>query len=99
MAAANADAVRLVKPFVEQTVAAAIAGALADGGAVKEAIANAVSAGVSAIYLGSGDDLPTGKTAKVGQLFVKTGNTNPGLYVCTAQTSSTSTWKAVEHAS
>jgi len=99
MADPNADAVRLVKPYVEKAIAAAIAGALADGGAVKTAISSAVSSGVSEIYLGSGDDLPTSKTAKVGQLFVKTGNTNPGLYVCTAQTSSTSTWKAVEHAS
>ena len=99
MAEANANAVRLVKPYVERTVAAAITSALAEGGAVQTAIAEAVKAGVEQLYVGSGDDLPTSKTAKIGQLFVKTGNTNPGLYVCTAQTSSTSTWKAVEHAS
>jgi len=99
MAEANADAVRLVKPYVERTVAAAITSALADGGAVQTAIAAAVKAGVEALYLGSGDNLPTGKTAVVGQLFVRTGATSPGLYVCTAQTSSTSTWKTVSHAS
>ena len=94
----NADAVRLVKPYVDQAISSAFTNALAEGGAVATAIGNAVKAGVEALYLGSADALPTSKTAKVGQLFVKTGSTNPGLYVCTASTSSTSTWKAVSHA-
>ncbi len=53
---------------------------------------------INSIYLGQGDDLPASLPSCVGRLFIKTGS-NPGLYVCTASTSSSSTWKAVSHAS
>ena len=44
MAEANADAVRLVKPYVEAAIAAAITNALtADDGAIKTAIAAAIT--------------------------------------------------------
>ncbi len=85
MAEANADAVRLVKPYVDNAIAAAIisaiTGALAEGGAVKTAIA----AAVKEMYAGSGDTLPT-SSEKIGQLFVKTGATNPGLYISAGTT-------------
>lgn len=58
-----------------------------------------ISSTVGSYFAGSGDNLPTSATAVVGQLFIKTGNTSPGLYVCTAATSSASTWKTVSHAS
>ena len=44
MAEANANAVRLVKPYVEAAIAAAITNALtADDGAIKTAIAAAIT--------------------------------------------------------
>ena len=97
MAEANANAVRLVKPYVDNAIAAAISSAItsaltADDGAIKTAIANALKG----IFAGSGDDLPA-KADVVGQLFIKTGNTNPGLYVSTGTT--TPGWKTVSHAS
>ena len=86
MAEANADAVRLVKPYVENAIAAAISSAIttaltADDGAIKTAIANAVKT----VYAGSGDTLPS-SSDKIGQLFVKTGATNPGLYISAGTT-------------
>lgn len=58
---------------------------------VKEEAAKAVGVFIK----GKADDLPTAADF-VGQLFVKTGTTNPGLYVATGTT--TPAWKAVEHA-
>lgn len=55
---------------------------------VKEAIADAIGG----VIAGSGDELPT-SAAKVGQLFLKTGTTNPGLYSSTGTT--TPNWTAV----
>lgn len=97
MAEANADAVRLVKPYVENAIAQAISQAIttaltADDGAIKTAIANAVGA----YFKGTGDNLPAAADL-VGQLFIKTGSTNPGLYVSTGTT--TPGWKTVTHAS
>jgi hypothetical protein len=97
MAEANADAVRLVKPYVENAIASAISAALtnaltADDGAIKTAIANAVGA----YFKGTGDSLPASADV-VGQLFVRTGATSPGLYVSTGTT--TPGWKTVSHAS
>ncbi len=97
MAEANADAVRLVKPYVENAIASAISSALtnaltADDGAIKTAIANAVKA----IFAGTGDNLPAAADV-VGQLFIRTGATSPGLYVSTGTT--TPGWKTVSHAS
>ena len=97
MAEANADAVRLVKPYVDSAVAAAISSALtnaltADDGAIKTAIANAVGK----YFKGTGDSLPA-SADMVGQLFVRTGATSPGLYVSTGTT--TPGWKTVSHAS
>ena len=97
MAEANADAVRLVKPYVENAIAAAISPALtnaltADDGAIKTAIANAVGK----YFKGTGDSLPASADV-VGQLFVRTGATSPGLYVSTGTT--TPGWKTVSHAS
>lgn len=42
-----------------------------------------------------GDTEPS-SAAAVGQLFLRTGSTNPGLYVSTGTT--TPGWKAVSHA-
>ena len=42
-----------------------------------------------------GDSVPT-SASKVGQLFLRTGATDPGLYVSTGTT--TPGWKAVSHA-
>lgn len=86
MAEANADAVRLVKPYVENAIASAISSALtnaltAEDGAIKTAIGNAVKT----VYAGAGGTLPA-SSDKIGQLFVKTGDTNPGLYVSTGTT-------------
>lgn len=86
MAEANADAVRLIRPYVENAISAAISSALttaltADDGAIKTAIANAVKE----VYAGSGGTLPAAAD-KIGQLFVKTGDTNPGLYIATGTT-------------
>lgn len=97
MAEANADAVRLVKPYVDNAIAAAISSALtnaltADNGAIKTAIANAVGK----YFKGTGDSLPA-SADMVGQLFVRTGATSPGLYVSTGTT--TPGWKTVSHAS
>ena len=97
MAEANADAVRLVKPYVDNAIAAAISSAInnaltAEDGAIKTAIANAVKG----IFAGSGDSLPA-KADVVGQLFIRTGATSPGLYVSTGTT--TPEWKTVSHAS
>lgn len=59
---------------------------------VSEAVANATQGAIK----GKGDTLPD--TADfVGQLFIKTGATNPGLYSATGTT--TPGWKAVELAS
>ena len=89
MAEANADAVRLIKPYVENAISAAISSALtADDGAIKTAIANAVKE----VYAGSGGTLPAAAD-KIGQLFVKTGATNPGLYISTG--TSTPGWTLV----
>ena len=97
MAEANADAVRLVKPYVDNAIAAAISSAItsaltADDGAIKTAIANAVGK----YFKGTGDSLPASADV-VGQLFVRTGATSPGLYVSTGTT--TPGWKTVSHAS
>ena len=97
MAEANADAVRLVKPYVDNAIAAAISSALtnaltAEDGAIKTAIANAVGK----YFKGTGDSLPASADV-VGQLFVRTGATSPGLYVSTGTT--TPGWKTVSHAS
>ena len=97
MAEANADAVRLVKPYVENAIAAAISSALtnaltAEDGAIKTAIANAVGK----YFKGTGDSLPASADV-IGQLFVRTGATSPGLYVSTGTT--TPGWKTVSHAS
>ena len=89
----NQDAVRLVKPWVEETISNAIAAAItAEDGAIKTAIDTAVGE----LFAGAGDDLPAA-AAKVGQLFIKTGSTSPGLYVSTGTT--TPGWKTVTHAS
>lgn len=97
MAEANADAVRLVKPYVDNAIAAAISSALtnaltAEDGAIKTAIANAVGK----YFKGTGDSLPASADV-IGQLFVRTGATSPGLYVSTGTT--TPGWKTVSHAS
>ena len=80
----------LVKPLFDK--------ALEDAAAAAEATATMkAAAAVAEVFLGSGASLPTGKTAVVGQIFIRTGATAPGLYVCTASTSSASTWKAVSY--
>ena len=73
---------------------------LEDAAATASATATTkAAAAVAEVFLGSGASLPEGKTAVVGQIFIRTGATAPGLYVCTASTSSASTWKLVSHAS
>ena len=52
---------------------------------VKEEAATAGAAAVTEALAGSGGDLPT-SAAKIGQLFVKTGASNPGLYISTGTT-------------
>ena len=78
----NQDAVRLVKPYVDKKAG--------------EAASAAANAAVGKLFKGEGDDLPTAAD-KIGKLFIKTGSTNPGLYVSTGTT--TPGWKAVSHAS
>ena len=63
---------------------------------VNAVVGEATAAAVAKITKGQGDTLPTAADF-VGQLFVKTGTTNPGLYVSTCTT--TPGWKAVSHAS
>ncbi len=82
----------LVKPLIEDVLAQAVS-------AAEEKAQAKAQAAVSDLFLGFGDSLPEGKTAKVGQRFIRPGATAPGLYVCTAATSSASTWKTVSHAS
>ena len=53
------------------------------------------AAAVGTLFLGSGDSVPSGKGATKGQLFIRTGATSPGLYMCTVGGESTSTWTAV----
>ena len=82
----------LVKPLIDK--------ALEDASATASATATTkAAAAVAEVFLGSGASLPEGKTAVVGQIFIRTGATAPGLYVCTASTSSASTWKLASHAS
>ena len=64
-------------------------------GFIDEAVGGA-EAKTGEVYKGKGDDLPT-SADYIGQLFIKTGSTNPGLYVATGTT--TPGWKAVSHAS
>jgi hypothetical protein len=90
MAEANQGAVRLVEPYVQQAIASAIAGALAEDGAVAVAIKNAIGE----FFAGSGETLPTAKSGKVGSIFIKSGD-GAGAYVCTATETSTSTWTAL----
>lgn len=80
---ANADAVRLVKPYVDAGDATNLASAktYADGK-------------LATLFKGAGDNLPTAAD-RIGQLFIKTGATNPGLYVSTGTT--TPGWKAVSY--
>lgn len=54
-------------------------------------------AGLAMVVRGSGSNLPT--DGMVGQIFTKTGNNNPGLYVCTAVSQGVPIWKAVSHES
>lgn len=64
--------------------------------AVEEKVAEAVKGAVAGVIAGSGDDLPA-SAAKVGQLFLKTGTTNPGLYISVGTT--TPDWRNVAYAS
>lgn len=57
---------------------------------------SAAAAKTATDYIGKGDSLPA-SAAFVGQLFVRTGATSPGLYVSTG--TSTPGWKTVTHAS
>ena len=59
---------------------------------VNAVVGDAITAAVTKITKGQGDTLPTAADF-VGQLFVKTGSTNPGLYISTGTT--TPDWKAV----
>lgn len=86
MAVYNQDAWRMVEQKVNEVVSST----------VTSTVTSAVSAAVAGITKGKGDDLPAAADF-VGQLFVKTGTTNPGLYVSTG--TETPGWKAVSHAS
>ena len=46
---------------------------------------------LATVVRGSGPDLPNDAT--VGQIFVKNSNPDPGLYVCTAVSQGTRSWK------
>lgn len=85
---ANQDAVRLVKPYVDQKITEAVATA---GAAATTAVATATQG----VIKGKADALPAAADF-VGQLFIRTGATDPGLYVATGTT--TPGWKAVSHA-
>ena len=74
----NEDAWRLVEEKVREVVSGAVT--------------TAVSAAVAGITKGKADDLPAAADF-IGQLFVKTGNTNPGLYISTGTTMPG--WKSV----
>lgn len=57
---------------------------------------SATAAKTATDFIAKADSLPA-KADFIGQLFVRTGNTDPGLYVSTGTT--TPGWKAVSHAS
>lgn len=63
---------------------------------VEEKVAEAVAAATQGAVKGKGDTLPDAADF-IGQLFVRTGETDPGLYVATGTT--TPGWKTVSHAS
>jgi hypothetical protein len=81
MANINKDVLRVIKGYIDEALAETEASAEAKTGE---------------IYKGKGDDLPTSADF-VGQLFIKTGSTSPGLYVAPGTT--TPGWKTVTHAS
>jgi hypothetical protein len=79
----------LVKPLFDK--------ALEDAASNATTIATAkANEAVGVLFCGTGADLPT-KATYVGQLFIRTGATSPGLYVSTGTT--TPGWKTVSHAS
>ena len=59
---------------------------------IKPYIDEAIATATTAVYKGKGDDLPAAAD-KIGQLFVKTGATNPGVYIATGTT--TPNWTLV----
>lgn len=77
----NQDIWRLIKEKVEAEINAA-----------KTAAETAAATELAKLTKGQGDNLPAAADF-VGQLFVKTGATNPGLYISTGTT--TPGWKAV----
>lgn len=77
----NQDAWRMVEEKVTEKCDAA-----------KAAAQTAAATELAKLFKGKADDLPAAADF-IGQLFVKTGNTNPGLYISTGTT--TPGWKAV----
>ena len=84
-------------PRISELMKDDLAALSASAASTAEAKANAAAAAAVAVFFkGKADTLPTAADF-IGQLFVRTGSTSPGLYVSTGTT--TPGWKAVSHAS